>query len=83
MDRRLQKLAKQMDHLERARREEEHPFIQKVHAQNRILNKEFYEEQKIKTLENKRKTWEVDVGEKHRLSKMRADRDEFEHQVWF
>lgn len=81
LDRRLQKLAKQMDHLERAKREEEFPFIEELHANNLVEDKDFYEEQKLKTLEIKRKTWEIDIGEKKRLSKMRGDRDEFESQV--
>lgn len=70
-----------MDHLERAKREEEYPFIEELHVNSLVSDKEFYEEQKLKTLEVKRKTWEIDIGEKKRLVKMKSDRDEFESQV--
>ena len=45
MERKLQKLSKTMDHLERAKREEERPLIDRAHLNRLADDEKFYKEQ--------------------------------------
>jgi hypothetical protein len=45
MERKLHKLSKTMDHLERAKREEERPLIQEAHQKRLQDDEKFYKEQ--------------------------------------
>ncbi len=45
MERKLQKLSKTMDHLERAKREEERPLIEEAHQKRLQDDEKFYKEQ--------------------------------------
>ncbi len=45
MERKLQKLSKTMDHLERAKREEERPLIEEAHEKRLQDDEKFYKEQ--------------------------------------
>jgi translation initiation factor 3 subunit A len=45
MERKLQKLSKTMDHLERAKREEERPLIEEAHQKRLQDDEKFYKDQ--------------------------------------
>lgn len=45
MERKLQKLSKTMDHLERAKREEERPLIEEAYRKRLQDDEKFYQEQ--------------------------------------
>ena len=45
MERKLQKLSKTMDHLERAKREEERPLIEEAYRKRLEDDEKFYQEQ--------------------------------------
>jgi translation initiation factor 3 subunit A len=74
-------MAKQMDHLERARREEETPYLAAAWAQRVEEDRLHYEEQQKLFVENHRAAWEVDVVEKKRLSAMIPDKEIFANAV--
>lgn len=50
MERKLQKLSKTMDHLERAKREEERPLIEETYMKRLEDDEKFYEQQQEVTL---------------------------------
>ncbi|XP_073389708.1 eukaryotic translation initiation factor 3 subunit A isoform X1 [Physcomitrium patens] len=81
MERKLQKLAKTMDYLERAKREEERPLIEEAYR-NRLQDDErFYKQQQEQAIEQSKNQHETDVVEKHRLLRMADDKDVFQRQV--
>jgi translation initiation factor 3 subunit A len=77
LERKLARLAKTLDHLERARREEEAPFIEEAYRKRMEEDAKLHEEQQRVAAEQHRAAWEVDVVEKRRLSRMREDADAF------
>jgi len=81
MERKLARTAKQLDHFERARREEEVPLLEQAYEQQKVDDKIYHEEQQRAFLEQHRKAWEVDVQEKHRLARMHPDREAFQQQI--
>lgn len=73
LQRRLSKLARQMDHLERAKREEETPLLAEAHIARAKEDEELYyklqEDAKIAA----RAAWERDTGIKKELAALTAD----------
>lgn len=77
MERRLARTAKNLDHLERARREEEAPFLEAAWKQRQEADRAYWETAQAQAAELHRKAWEVDIEEKKRLAYMVADKDVF------
>eukprot|EP00955_Chlamydomonas_euryale_P021614 228315-Chlamydomonas_euryale.AAC.1 len=77
MERKLAKAAKQLDHFERARREEEVPLLNQLYAQRMEEDRAMHEEQQAAFLAAHRAAWEVDVQEKARLATMLPEKAAF------
>ena len=77
MERKLQRLAKSMDHLERAKREEEVPLIEAAYKLKMAEDEQYHTTMQQQNAEKHRQTWETNVEEKKRLAKMAADKEEF------
>ena len=73
MKRRLNKLAKQMDHLERAKREEEAPLRQEF-SKDKAANEEgAWKLEQAAAMEAHKKAWAHDVSVKKKVAKMQDD----------
>ena len=81
MERKLVRLAKSMDHLERAKREEEVPLIEAAYKEKMVEDEKFHKELQQQNAEKHRKAWETAVEEKKRLSKMTAEKDAFSEAI--
>ncbi|GBG79223.1 hypothetical protein CBR_g29275 [Chara braunii] len=81
MERKLQRLLKQMDHLERAKREEERPVIEASYQQRLIDDEEYHNQQQQLTIEQSKLQHAADIQEKRRLSRMEDDKVAFQEQV--
>ncbi|BBN07287.1 translation initiation factor 3 subunit A [Marchantia polymorpha subsp. ruderalis] len=81
MERKLQKLSKTMDHLERAKREEERPLIEAAYQKRLADDEVFYAQQQEQTIEQSRIQHAEDLIEKKRLMKMIDDKNIFQAQV--
>lgn len=62
----MQRQAKTLDHLERARREEEVPYLEEAYRKRLEEDKAYHEEQQRVFMEQHRTAWELDVVEKQR-----------------
>lgn len=70
----MAKIARNMDYLERARREEEAPFIEAA-AQARVAElKSYYEAEQAALLVRHREKWEADIEAKKRSSHLHDDK---------
>jgi translation initiation factor 3 subunit A len=81
MERKLVRLAKSMDHLERAKREEEVPLIEAAYKVKMAEDEQLHQELQLQNAEKHRKSWETNVEEKKRLAKMGADKDSFAEAI--
>ncbi|RZC89102.1 hypothetical protein C5167_030798 [Papaver somniferum] len=70
LEKRLQKLAKTMDHMERARREEEAPLIDAAFQQRLVEGEIAHERDQQQEIELSRERHVGDLQEKNRLSRM-------------
>eukprot|EP00198_Chlamydomonas_reinhardtii_P004079 XP_001693415.1 eukaryotic initiation factor [Chlamydomonas reinhardtii] len=77
MERRMARLAKNMDHLERARREEEAPYLEAAWKERQEADRAYWEQSQAEAARLHRQAWEVDVEEKKRLAYMVADKEVF------
>ena len=77
MERKLVRLAKMMDHLERAKREEEVPLIEAAYKVKMAEDEKFHHEMQQQNAEKHRKAWESNVEEKKRLGKMTDEKESF------
>ena len=73
MRRRLTKLAKQMDHLERAKREEEAPLREEYMKSKVINEEENWKLEQAAALENHKKAWEHDLAMKQKVQRIQED----------
>ncbi|KAI3438410.1 hypothetical protein D9Q98_000841 [Chlorella vulgaris] len=74
LQRKLAKLAKQMDHLERARREEEAPLLVQAYEHRIREDEEVFRSEAGAAKLAHRAAWEHDLAEKQRLARVAADR---------
>mmetsp|Transcript_33886 Transcript_33886/g.95996 ORF Transcript_33886/g.95996 Transcript_33886/m.95996 type:complete len:1014 (-) Transcript_33886:241-3282(-) len=81
LERKLARLTKQMDHFERAKREEEVPLLEEAYKQQMIDDEVYHKEQQAQFREQHRQGWEVDRQEKERLLRMQADRVQYQESV--
>lgn len=81
MERKFLKLAKTMDHLERAKREEEAPLILAKYKEHLVDDEIFFERQQKQAIEQSREQHAADLIEKNRLIRMLNDKNTFQLQV--
>ncbi|EFJ35771.1 hypothetical protein SELMODRAFT_142045 [Selaginella moellendorffii] len=81
LDRRLQKLAKTVDHYERAKREEERPLIQAMYLKRQEDDRIYFEEQQKLAVEQSRLQHSEDLREKERLLRMQQDKEDVQNEV--
>jgi len=77
LERKIARSAKTMDHLERARREEEAPLVEAAYAARALEDAALHAEQQAQLLEAHRAAWEADVKEKARLATMADEKADF------
>ena len=70
MEKKLLKLAKTMDHFERAKREEMVPLIEQAYQGRQVDDEKFFHSQQKLLTEKTKVKWELDIVEKKRLQKM-------------
>ncbi len=81
MEKKLLKVAKTMDHFERAKREEMVPLIEQAYKGRKVDDEKFFhEQQKLLAAKTKAK-WEQDIVEKKRLQKMTETQAAFKSAV--
>ena len=80
-ERKLLKLAKVMDHVERAKREESIPLIEKAYKERSVDDEKFHAEQQVQMAAKHRAKWEADHAEKQRLMRMESSRAEFARAI--
>ncbi|KAF8071218.1 TIF3A1 [Scenedesmus sp. PABB004] len=77
LERKLARLAKTMDHMERARREEEAPLLDAAYAARALEDEAYHKEAQEAAAAAHRLAWEVDAQEKRRLERMGEDKGAF------
>nr|XP_029120494.1 eukaryotic translation initiation factor 3 subunit A isoform X2 [Elaeis guineensis] len=81
MEKKLQKLAKTMDYMERAKREEEAPLIEEAYQQHLVEEKILHEHEQLKEIELSRQHHAGDLQEKNRLSRMLDNKAIFQDRI--
>ncbi|XP_008809196.2 eukaryotic translation initiation factor 3 subunit A-like [Phoenix dactylifera] len=81
MEKKLQKLAKTMDYMERAKREEEAPLIDQAYQQRLVEEKVLHEHEQLKEIELSRQHHAGDLQEKNRLSRMLDNKAIFQDRI--
>ncbi|CAI0404954.1 unnamed protein product [Linum tenue] len=80
-EKKLQKLAKTMDHLERAKREEAAPLIEAAFQQRLVEEKALHEREQQLEVEQSRQRHDGDLKEKNRLIRMLDNKMIFQERV--
>lgn len=75
---RMKQAVLKLDHLERARRENERDLLEKVYEQQKEQDKQRWEVESKQFMENHKKKHEEDVEAKKRMLRMVPDKDAFE-----
>ncbi|RHN48300.1 hypothetical protein MtrunA17_Chr7g0262301 [Medicago truncatula] len=81
MEKKLQKLAKTMDHLERAKREEAAPLIEAAYQHGLVEERILYEREQQQEVELSRQRHAADLIEKERLSRMMGCKEIYQERV--
>ncbi|WJX79173.1 Eukaryotic translation initiation factor 3 subunit A [Trifolium repens] len=81
MDKKLQKLAKTMDHLERAKREEAAPLIEAAYQQRLVEERILHEREQQLEVELSKQRHAGDLNEKERLSRMMGNKEVYQERV--
>ncbi|XP_059652352.1 eukaryotic translation initiation factor 3 subunit A [Cornus florida] len=81
MEKKLQKLAKTMDYLERAKREEAAPLIEAAFQQRLVEEKVLHEREQQLEVELSRQRHDGDLKEKNRMSRMLDQKTQFRERV--
>eukprot|EP00268_Persea_americana_P000331 TRINITY_DN1011_c0_g1_i6.p1 TRINITY_DN1011_c0_g1~~TRINITY_DN1011_c0_g1_i6.p1 ORF type:complete len:966 (+),score=222.53 TRINITY_DN1011_c0_g1_i6:352-3249(+) len=81
MEKKLQKLAKTMDYMERARREEESPLIDAAYQQRLVEEKILHEREQQEAIELSREHHAGDLKEKNRLVRILDDKIIFQNKI--
>ncbi|KAL9248135.1 hypothetical protein vseg_021492 [Gypsophila vaccaria] len=81
MEKKLQKLAKQMDYLERAKREEAAPLIEAAYQQCLVEEQILHEREQQLEVERSRQGHDNDLQEKNRLARMLTNKGVFQERV--
>ncbi|KAJ6792949.1 eukaryotic translation initiation factor 3 subunit A-like [Iris pallida] len=80
-EKKLQKLAKTMDYMERAKREEEAPLIEQAFQQRLVEEKVLHEKEQMKEIELSRQHHAGDLQEKNRLARMLDNKVIFQERI--
>ncbi|CAA7018249.1 unnamed protein product [Microthlaspi erraticum] len=81
LEKKLQKLAKTMDYLERAKRLNAAPLIEAAYQRRLVEEREFYEREQQREVELSKERHESDLKEKNRLSRMLEHKEIFQAEV--
>jgi translation initiation factor 3 subunit A len=81
LEKKLQKLAKIMDYLERAKRLNAAPLIEAAYQRRLVEEREFYEREQQREVELSKERHESDLKEKNRLSRMLEHKEIFQAEV--
>eukprot|EP00268_Persea_americana_P000327 TRINITY_DN1011_c0_g1_i2.p1 TRINITY_DN1011_c0_g1~~TRINITY_DN1011_c0_g1_i2.p1 ORF type:complete len:963 (+),score=228.16 TRINITY_DN1011_c0_g1_i2:352-3240(+) len=81
MEKKLQKSAKTMDYMERAKREEESPLIDAAYQQRLVEEKILHEREQQEAIELSREHHEGDLKEKNRLARMLDNKIMFQNKI--
>mmetsp|Transcript_33594 Transcript_33594/g.54432 ORF Transcript_33594/g.54432 Transcript_33594/m.54432 type:complete len:1134 (+) Transcript_33594:97-3498(+) len=81
MEKRHLALSKRLDHLERARREEERSLLEQAYIAQQAADLAFHKEQVETLLTASKAQHNAEISEKHRLQRMVADKDEYEREL--
>ncbi|KAF0918346.1 hypothetical protein E2562_023517 [Oryza meyeriana var. granulata] len=81
MEKKLQKIAKQMDYLERAKRQEEAPLIEQAFQKRLEVEKVLHEEEQLREIELSKQHHAGDLQEKNRLSRMLDHKNIFQERI--
>ncbi|CAJ1866076.1 unnamed protein product [Sphenostylis stenocarpa] len=81
MEKKLQKLAKTMDYLERAKREEAAPLIEAAYQQRLVEERLLHEREQQQEVELSKHRHEGDLKEKERLARMMGNKEIYEVRV--
>ena len=81
MEKKLQKLAKTMDYLERAKREEAAPLIHAAYVKRQEEEKILHEHEQQQEIELSRQRHEGDLKEKERLARMIGNKEIYQEKV--
>ncbi|XP_027917566.1 eukaryotic translation initiation factor 3 subunit A [Vigna unguiculata] len=81
MEKKLQKLAKTMDYLERAKREEAAPLIEAAYQQRLVEERLLHEREQQQEVELSKQRHEGDLKEKERLARMMGNKEIYEVRV--
>lgn len=74
---RLKNQEKKIDYFARAKRLEEIPLLEEQYEKEKVINRDFWEQQEAERIENLKKDRELALQTRDRLSCMRGDKDEF------
>ncbi|KAK7336973.1 hypothetical protein VNO77_17527 [Canavalia gladiata] len=81
MEKKLQKLAKTMDYLERAKREEAAPLIEAAYQQRLVEERILHEREQQQEVELSKQRHEGDLKEKERLVRMMGNKEVYQERV--
>ncbi|XP_027349299.1 eukaryotic translation initiation factor 3 subunit A [Abrus precatorius] len=81
MEKKLQKLAKTMDYLERAKREEAAPLIEAAYQQRLVEERILHEREQQQEVEVSKQRHEGDLKEKERLARMIGNKEIYQERV--
>ncbi|CAL4951129.1 unnamed protein product [Urochloa decumbens] len=81
MEKKLQKLAKTMDYLERAKRQEEAPLIEQAFQKRLEEEKILHEQEQLREIELSKQHHAGDLQEKIRLSRMLEHKNAFQERI--
>ncbi|XBI75335.1 hypothetical protein VPH35_068716 [Triticum aestivum] len=81
MEKKLQKLAKKMDHLERAKRQEEAPLIEEAFQKRLQEEKILHEQEQLREIELSKQHHVGDLQEKNRLSRLLEHKNAFQERI--
>uniref|UniRef100_A0ACD5YW35 Uncharacterized protein n=1 Tax=Avena sativa TaxID=4498 RepID=A0ACD5YW35_AVESA len=81
MEKRLQKVAKTMDHLERAKRQEEAPLIEEAFQKRLEEEKILHEQEQLREIELSKQHHAGDLQEKNRLSRLLEHKNAFQERI--
>ena len=81
MEKKLQKTGKQMDYLERAKRQEEAPLIEQAFQKRLEVEKILHEQEQLREIELSKQHHAGDLQEKNRLSRMLEHKNIFQERI--
>ncbi|KAM3207007.1 hypothetical protein ACQJBY_062288 [Aegilops geniculata] len=81
MEKKLQKLAKKMDHLERAKRQEEAPLIEEAFKKRLQDENILHEQEQLREIELSKQHHVGDLQEKNRLSRLLEHKNAFQERI--